>query len=142
MFGKKDDTVARKETPLEKSDIKAFLGPGSTFEGKLVFSEIVRLDGVFRGEITSQDTLIVGQTGELHAEVNVGTLILSGRLVGNVNAVSRVELRAPAVVEGNLVTPVLTMEEGVKLNGNLQMSKPEPRGEKSKKDQGEPARGQ
>ncbi len=132
MFGKKDDNVARKETPLEKSDVKAFLGPGSTFEGKLVFSEIVRLDGVFRGEITSKDTLIVGQTGELHAEVHVGTLILSGRLEGNVQAASRVELRAPAVIEGNIVTPVLTVEEGVKVNGNLQMTKPEPKTVKAK----------
>ena len=61
MFNKKEKEPMRKETPIEKSEIKAFLGPGSQFEGKLLFNEIVRLDGAFRGEVTSHDTLIVGE---------------------------------------------------------------------------------
>ena len=79
MFSKKDKAVMRKENPIEKSEIKAFLGPGSQFEGKLIFDEIVRLDGTFRGEVTSKDTLIVGETADLQAEIIVGSLILSGR---------------------------------------------------------------
>lgn len=122
MFKKKDkDTMARRETPLEKSDIKAFLGPGSQFEGRMVFNEIVRLDGAFRGEIASNDTLIVGDTAEIQAEVTVGTLILSGRFKGNIKAVSRVELRAPAHVEGTIETPALSVEDGVMFNGSVTM---------------------
>jgi cytoskeletal protein CcmA (bactofilin family) len=122
MFGRKDQPM-KKENSIEKSEIKAFLGPGSQFEGKLVFDEIVRLDGHFRGEITSRDTLIVGKTAELQAEVSVGTLIISGRLKGNIKAASRVELRAPAVIEGTIDTPVLVIEEGVVFNGSLAMKK-------------------
>ena len=85
MFNKKEKVPMRKETPIEKSEIKAFLGPGSQFEGKLVFNEIVRLDGAFRGEVTSQDTLIVGESADVQADVQVGTLILSGRFKGNVS---------------------------------------------------------
>ena len=116
--------MSRKEKPLEKTDIKAFLGPGSQFEGKLVFDEIVRMDGTFRGEVSSKDTLIVGDTADVQAEVNVGTFILSGRFNGNVKATGRVELRAPAKVDGNIETPVLSVEEGVQFNGNLAMSLP------------------
>jgi cytoskeletal protein CcmA (bactofilin family) len=111
----------KKETPIEKREIKAFLGPGSHFEGKLMFDEIVRLDGTFRGEVTSRDTLIVGDAAEIQAEVNVGTLILSGRFKGNIKASARVELRAPAHVEGNIETPVLVMEEGVVMNSTVIM---------------------
>lgn len=122
MFKKKDkDTMIRRESPLEKSDIKAFLGPGSQFEGRMVFNEIVRLDGSFRGEIASNDTLIVGDTAEIQAEVTVGTLILSGRFKGNIKAVSRVELRAPAQVEGTIETPALSVEDGVIFNGTISM---------------------
>lgn len=113
----------RKETPLEKGDIKAFLGPGSQFEGKLVFDEIVRLDGTFRGEVTSRDTLIVGEAADIQAEVTVGTLVLSGRFKGNIKASKKVELRAPAQVEGSIETPVLSVEEGVQLNGSITMKK-------------------
>jgi cytoskeletal protein CcmA (bactofilin family) len=123
MFSKKDKAVMRKENPIEKSEIKAFLGPGSQFEGKLVFDEIVRLDGTFRGEVTSKDTLIVGETADLQAEITVGSLILSGRFRGNIKAAHRVELRAPARVEGDIETPSLVVEEGVYLNGSLSMGR-------------------
>ena len=125
MFTKKDrekeTEPMRKDVPLEKSEIKAFLGPGSEFEGKLVFNEIVRLDGAFRGEITSRDTLIVGETADIQADVDVGTLILSGRFKGNIKAMVRVERRNPAQVEGAIETPALSVEDGVQLNGNITM---------------------
>lgn len=111
----------RKETPLEKSEIKAFLGPGSKFEGKLFFDEIVRLDGTFKGEIVSKDTLIIGETADIDGEAEVGTFILSGQFKGNIKATTRVELRRPAKFEGTIETPVLVVEEGVALNGNLSM---------------------
>ena len=106
---------------MEKSEIKAFLGPGSKFEGKLFFDEIVRLDGSFKGEIVSKDTLIIGETADIEGEVEVGTFILSGRFKGNVKSVTRVELRRPANFEGTIEAPVLVVEEGVVLNGNLSM---------------------
>ena len=122
MFAKKPkDTLLRRESPLDKSDIKAFLGPGSQFEGRLVFNEIVHLDGAFRGEVTSRDTLIVGDSADLEADITVGTLILSGHFRGSIKAVDRVELRAPAQVEGTIETPVLTVEAGVVFNGTASM---------------------
>ena len=113
----------RKENPIEKSEIKAFLGPGSQFEGKLVFNEIVRLDGAFRGEVTSRDTLIVGESADIQADVEVGTLILSGRYRGSIKAATRVELRAPADVDGSIETPALSVEDGVTLNGTVTMKR-------------------
>ncbi len=122
MFKKKETEPMRKETPIEKSEIKAFLGPGSQFEGKLVFNEIVRLDGAFRGEVTSHDTLIVGESADIQADVQVGMLILSGKFKGNIKAKSRVELRAPASVDGTIETPTLSVEDGVVLNGTITMT--------------------
>ena len=122
MFNKKEKRLMRKETPIEKSEIKAFLGPGSQFEGKLVFNEIVRLDGAFRGEVTSHDTLIVGESADIQADIQVGTLILSGRFKGNIKAKTRVELRAPAQVDGSVETPALSVEDGVTLNGTITMT--------------------
>ena len=122
MFNKKEKEPMRKETPIEKSDIKAFLGPGSQFEGKLVFNEIVRLDGAFRGEVTSHDTLIVGESADIQADIQVGTLIMSGNFKGNVKAKTRVELRSPAKVDGTIETPAISVEDGVLLNGTITMN--------------------
>ncbi|HDR46484.1 MAG TPA: polymer-forming cytoskeletal protein [Geoalkalibacter subterraneus] len=121
MFKKKSTRGSSYSQARDKNEIKAFLGAGSQFEGKLSFSEIVRLDGAFRGEIESSDTLVVGESGKMIAEVKVGSLILSGRLEGNVTAAGKVELRAPAVVEGNITTPLLEVEPGVQINGQIIM---------------------
>jgi cytoskeletal protein CcmA (bactofilin family) len=125
MFGRKDQNVKQRNSALEKGEIKAFLGPGSHFEGKMAFDEIVRLDGAFRGEITSRDTLIVGETADIQAQVIVGTLIISGKLRGNIKAVTRVEMRAPARIDGDVETPSLIVEEGVIWNGQLTMKQGE-----------------
>jgi cytoskeletal protein CcmA (bactofilin family) len=122
MLNKKDKSLTHKKTPIDKGDIKAFLGPGSHFEGKLLFDEIVRIDGVFRGEILSEDMLIIGQTADIQAEVTVGTLIISGHFKGNIKANHKVELRAPAHVDGGVETPVLMVEEGVVFDGTLVMT--------------------
>jgi len=109
---------------LDKTDIKAFLGPGSQFEGKLSFDEMVRLDGRFIGEIRSSDTLVVGDSGEVEGDIFVGSLILSGSFKGNIVATERIELSAPAQVEGVLEAPLLKIDEKVIFNGEIRMTTP------------------
>lgn len=116
----------KKPAAIDKADIKAFLGPGSRFEGKLSFDEMVRLDGRFSGEITSSDTLIVGESAEIEGQIDVGALILSGRFKGDIKAATRVELRHPARVEGTIETPVLEIEEKVLFNGQVNMASDKP----------------
>ncbi len=111
----------KKPVAIDKADIKAFLGPGSRFEGKLSFDEMVRLDGSFSGEIKSSDTLVVGETAVIDGNIEVGALILSGQFKGTIVAGSMVELRAPAKVEGSISTPQLKIEEKVIFNGEIRM---------------------
>ena len=111
----------KKPIAIDKADIKAFLGAGSKFEGKLSFTEMVRLDGVFSGEIESSDALVVGETAEIEGKINVGALILSGKFKGDIKATTTVELRAPAVVEGKIETPSLKVDEKVIFNGEVVM---------------------
>lgn len=121
-MGRKEKRALSKDTNLQSGEIRAFLGDGSKFEGTLVFDDIVRMDGHFQGSITSSDTLIAGQTAEILADIRVGTLILSGKFKGTIEAQNKVELRAPAVVEGTIQTPVLVVEEGVVMNSSITMT--------------------
>lgn len=127
----------KKPVAIDKADIKAFLGPGSKFEGKLSFNEMVRLDGIFSGEVESSDTLVVGETAEIDGNINVGALILSGKFNGNIIATSSVELRAPANVDGRIETPSLKIDDKVIFNGEIVMPGTKvneaPVGEKGKK---------
>ena len=116
---KKDESPvpAREVT----SNINALLGKGSEFEGKLTFEGTVRIDGRFSGEIFSEETLVIGEGAKIKAEVNVGSLVLFGEIVGNVKALQHAELHAPARLIGNLTTPSLMVESGVILEGTCKM---------------------
>lgn len=118
---KREHEQMKKPVALDKAEIKAFLGPGSKFEGKLSFDEVVRLDGSFTGEIKSSDTLIVGDTAVIEGDIAVGALVMSGRFNGNIKASNRIELRAPAKVEGTIEAPILLIEENVSFNGQIKM---------------------
>ncbi len=101
----------------------AFLGKGCSFDGKLTFDGTVRIDGRFIGEIFSDDTLEVGPDAEIKAEVKVGTVIVSGKVVGNIHAKNRADMRGGADVVGNIHAPVVTMQEGAVVDGSLKMTR-------------------
>lgn len=122
MFGGKKKDQMKKPISVDNADIKAFLGPGSRFEGTLSFDELVRLDGVFSGEITSSDTLVVGETAEIDGSIDVGALILSGRFKGGIKANTLVDLRAPAEVEGTIEAASIKIDENVIFNGEIKMT--------------------
>jgi len=101
--------------------LTAFIDQGSEFEGKLQFRDTVRIDGRFRGEISSENTLIVGESGEIEASIKSKTVSISGSVDGDVTAAQKVVLHKTARVNGNVEAPVLQMEDGAVLNGQVKM---------------------
>lgn len=129
-FGRKaeDETTTPEAKPPARSSrpteggLTAFIDQGSSFEGKLAFKDTVRIDGAFRGEITSENTLVVGETGEIEANIESQTVIVSGTIVGDVKATQKVVLHKTASVEGNLHATTLVVEEGATFNGQITMA--------------------
>ena len=120
--------VTPMDTALPATEITALLGRGTHFEGKLHFEGRVRIDGHFKGEIQSDDTLIIGDGAEVHAEIDVATVIVRGGAVhGNVRAKTAIEIHAPAKVVGNLHSPSLFIDRGVEFQGTCRMDEVEER---------------
>ena len=103
-------------------EIRAFLGEGTQFKGVLSFAGAVRIDGHLEGEIVGDEVLIVGEPGQIRAEIEVGTLVVSGEVQGNITAKHRVELLRPSRVTGTIRTPCLVVAEGAVFNGNCEMA--------------------
>lgn len=107
-------------TPSSTRDVQAHLGPGSRVEGKLTFEGGVRVDGQIEGEISAQD-MIIGEGAEITAQIQASTVVVQGRVTGDITARKRVELKAPATVIGNISTPSLVIHEGVVFEGHCTM---------------------
>ena len=102
--------------------LTAFIDQGSEFEGKLSFRDTVRIDGRFRGEISSENTLIVGESGEIEANIRSKTVAVSGSVAGDVTAGTKLVLHKTARIEGNIETPSLVVEEGAVIMGHIKMT--------------------
>jgi cytoskeletal protein CcmA (bactofilin family) len=102
--------------------LTAFIDQGSEFSGKLSFKDTVRIDGRFDGEIVSENTLIVGETGHVRANIDSETVILSGEVHGDILARKMIHLHKSARVFGNLQTRSLIVEDGAELNGQVEMT--------------------
>jgi len=98
-------------------EITTLLGRGATFEGKLTFEGTVRIDGRFKGEVFTDDTLVIGEGAHVEATIDVGEVIIQGTVVGNVSAKRSIEIHAPGRVKGDLHTPTLQVDKGVIFEG-------------------------
>ncbi len=116
----------KPKSSSQRGNLTAFIDEGSELEGKYAFSGTVMLNGRFKGEISSTDTLIIGERGVVNATVRVGTAVISGELVGNLEATERIELKGKARVFGELEAPVIVVEEGVLFEGHCRMTKIKP----------------
>jgi cytoskeletal protein CcmA (bactofilin family) len=106
--------------------LTAFIDEGSEMEGRYTFRGTVMLNGKFKGEISSEDTLIIGERAVIVADIRAGRVLVSGEVTGNVRAMERIDLKRTARVFGDVEAPVVVLEEGVLFEGYCRMAKPSP----------------
>ena len=125
------NTVSRPATDSENiaRDIKdgklsGFVGHGTSLTGDTTFQMMLRVDGHLTGTVSSEGgTLIVGNNGQLDANVSVGVAQVNGTVNGDISATERVQLGRTARVVGNVATPKLVIEDGAIFEGGCTMLK-------------------
>jgi cytoskeletal protein CcmA (bactofilin family) len=105
----------------EGATLNGFLDRGSHLHGELSFEETFRIDGKFDGKIRSGSELILGETADVEAEVEVGSVSINGTFRGTIRASERIDLLPRARAFADLTTPILKIEEGARFEGSCQM---------------------
>lgn len=106
---------------IENQEVSGVIEKGCEFEGKLCFEGTVRIGGHFKGQIFTNDILVVGETARVEGEIEAGTVIISGEVIGDIVAKHRVEIHKPAIFRGNIIAPSLMVDEGVIFEGSSKM---------------------
>jgi len=114
----------KEKTDMKKNDaeIKAYMGEDTIFNGLLNYTGTVRIDGKFEGQVTTEDTLIIGETGHLTAEISAGTVICMGYVEGTVMASQKIEIHSTSKVVGSIKSPALHIELGGVFDGTCDMT--------------------
>ena len=117
----KREELSSIASEINASEVHTILGKESSFEGKLVFDGTVRIEGRFKGDIHTDNVLVVGQGARLDAQIIVGSIVINGEVNGDITAKHAVEINAPGRVHGNITTPQLMIAKGVVFDGTCRM---------------------
>jgi cytoskeletal protein CcmA (bactofilin family) len=115
-----------QEIPEEPSveEPETTIGERVIFKGTLSFQTLLRIDGTFEGELISEGKLIIGPTGSVKANINMQEAFISGKVDGDITVKERLVLRGRAEIRGNIHAPILSVDEGVSIIGQLNVTSP------------------
>src|SRR5438105_1379167 len=112
--------TARGETTL--------IGPSIVITGELSCGEDLYIDGQVEGIIDPKgNRLTIGPNGRVKANVNACAVVVQGKLVGNIQASDRVDLKQSAFVMGDIATQRISIDEGAYFKGGINIEKEEPK---------------
>src|SRR5262249_49331548 len=108
-------TIAKKLSDPQHN--VAVGGKGSSIVGKLTFEGSARIGGHVEGQIFARDQLTSCEGAIVNAQIVADSVVIQGRVNGDVTAYKHLELRAPARLYGNVQTPSFVLEEGTVFQG-------------------------
>jgi len=100
----------------------AVIGPSIQIDGTLKGDEDLLIQGKVKGTIElKKNSVTVGESGEVKADIFAHTIVLEGQVEGKLVGSERVVIRKTAQIRGTLVAPRVTLEDGAKFNGTIDM---------------------
>ncbi len=120
---------------------KNLLNSDVELKGTLKFAGELTFDGKLDGDITSDGVLNLGDNAVVKGNLNVNSVVLRGKINGNVSAKEKIEIKAKTELFGDIRSAKLVIEEGVTFVGKTEVNPnkvapsvpPSPRGGESAK---------
>ena len=106
-------------TPTSSKNV---LSSDVEIKGNLKFSGELTMEGKLEGEINTDGVLHLGETGAINGNVNVNSVIVRGKINGNVMAKDKIEIKSKAEVFGDIRAAKLVIEEGVTFVGKTEVN--------------------
>jgi cytoskeletal protein CcmA (bactofilin family) len=97
------------------------LGPTLRFKGELSAEEDLLIEGSVEGTIRHSQRITVGPKGKVKASISAALIIVEGTVEGDLHAQKSVKITDSADVRGNVRAPSVTITEGAKFNGGVEM---------------------
>jgi cytoskeletal protein CcmA (bactofilin family) len=119
-----EETAGRGASPTEDG-FTTFIAPGAEFEGHLTIASSIRIDGEYKGQIVSKETVVIGENAAVEANIRAKNVIIRGAVAGNVTATRELTLTKSGRLKGGVETPSLMVAKGAVFNGTTKMGRPD-----------------
>jgi cytoskeletal protein CcmA (bactofilin family) len=128
--GRTEPTIQSDEQsilPKTRSRTAATIGPSIQISGDVTGNEDVRIEGRVEGTINlSDNVLTIGKEGQINATVTARAIFVEGKVEGDLKSVEQIVVQSSGNVRGNIVAPRVTLEDGCKFKGSIDMDDSEP----------------
>ena len=111
------------KSTFSMSTNKNILSSDVEIKGSLKFSNDLIIDGKIEGEVTSDGSLTVGENALVIGEIRTKSVVVFGKVQGNITVTERCELKANAIQEGDIVAGTMSIEEGASFSGRSSVGK-------------------
>jgi cytoskeletal protein CcmA (bactofilin family) len=113
---------------LEQEEIGGIniIAAGTTLTGDMISSGDCRIDGVLKGNITSNSKIFIGKTGSIEGKIQCHSIEIEGEAKADVTVTEILALKASAVLTGNIRVSKISIEPGANFVGNCVMQNPSP----------------
>jgi len=102
--------------------VSSYVGQGDSFHGDFQLTGALRVDGTVSGTVRTTSQVIIGPSGHVKTNVEADSVIVSGRVDGNIYALDFVHLLKNARVMGDIVAANLLVDEGVIFEGRAKIN--------------------
>lgn len=97
------------------------IGQGVTVEGTLKTSGDIQINGKFKGQLVTEGDVVIGEHAAVNADINAQNTYVAGEVIGNVNAMEKLEILETGKIAGNVSSSSLVIESGGILKGTSTM---------------------
>lgn len=101
---------------------KNVLGPDVEIKGNLKFSGELTFEGKLDGEVQTDGVLTLGDSAVINGNINAQSVVVRGKITGNVSAKEKIEIKAKAELFGDIRATKLVIEEGVTYVGKTEVN--------------------
>lgn len=100
----------------------AVIGPSIHIDGNLKGDEDLVIDGTVKGTVTlKNNSLTIGDKGKVTADIYAKTILVKGTMQGDLYASEKVSIGSSAKVKGNIASPRVSLEDGARYKGSIEM---------------------
>lgn len=117
MFGKSNSSKELQGS----SGIGTVIGPDTTVQGTVSAKSAIRIDGKLEGGVIGSTEVVIGEGGEVQGDITAGSVIVGGRVIGNIVVTSLIELLPKSRIHGDIKAASLSIAEGAIFEGNCTM---------------------
>lgn len=111
----------RAKNELHSQKINSIIGPDTLFEGNFTTKETTRIEGVIRGNIKAEGTLVIGSSGKVYGNVEAEHVIVGGLVEGDLVVNGKIEIIATGTIQGDITTKILVIDENAIFQGTCTM---------------------